>query len=84
MKFGAGHSFADPEAAARRRSLAASSPINDPFLYDAGGTGSGFRTGTTFAVERDWITAEHGMWGPANFRVRSQALSVLRSSRPIS
>lgn len=55
MKFGAGHAFADPEAAARKRSLAASSPINGPFLSDASGTGSGFRMGRTFAVQRDWI-----------------------------
>lgn len=71
MKFGAGHPFADPEAAARKRSLVASSPINGPFLYDASGTGSGFRMGRTFAVERDWIKrydtgthvkpAEHGI-----------------------
>lgn len=71
MKFGAGHPFADPEAAARKRSLAASSPINGPFLCDASGTGSGFRMGRTFAVERDWIKrhetgthvkpAEHGI-----------------------
>lgn len=49
MKFGAGHPFADPEAAARKRSPAASSPINGPFLCDASGTGSGFRMGRTFA-----------------------------------
>ncbi|WP_198029499.1 hypothetical protein [Bradyrhizobium sp. WSM3983] len=55
MKFGAGHPFADPEAEARKRSLAASSPINGPFLCDASRTSSGFRTGLTFAVERDWI-----------------------------
>lgn len=55
MKFGAGHPFADPEAAARKRSLAASSPINGPFLCDASGTGSGFRMGRTFALERGWI-----------------------------
>lgn len=71
MKFGAGHPFADPEAAARKRSLAASSPINGPFLCDASGAGSGFRMSRTFAVERDWIKrhetgthvkpAEHGL-----------------------
>lgn len=71
MKFGAGHPFADPETAARKRSLAASSPINGPFLCDASGTGSSFRMGRTFAVERDWIKrhetgthvkpAEHGL-----------------------
>lgn len=71
MKFGAGHPFADPEAAARKRSPAASSPINGPFLCDASGSGSGFRMGRTFAVERDWIKryesgthvkpAEHGI-----------------------
>lgn len=71
MKFGAGHPFADPEAAARKRSLAASSPINGPFPCDASGTGSGFRMGRTFAVERDWSKrhetgthvkpAEHGI-----------------------
>lgn len=71
MKFGAGHPFADPEAAACKRSLAASSPINGPFLLDASGTGSDFRMGRTFAVERDWIKryetgthvkpAEHGI-----------------------
>lgn len=70
MKFGAGHPFADPEAAARKRSLA-SSPINGPFLCDASGTGSGSRMGRTFAVEREWIRrhetgthvkpAEHGL-----------------------
>lgn len=46
MKFGAGHPFADPEAAARKRSLAASSPIYRPFLCDASGTARNF--------ERDW------------------------------
>lgn len=71
MTFGAGHPFADPEAAARKRSLAASSPSNGPFLCDASGTGSGFCMGRTFAVERDWIKrhetgthvkpAEHGL-----------------------
>lgn len=30
-------------------------PINGPFLCDASGTGSDFRMGRTFAVERDWI-----------------------------
>lgn len=29
--------------------------INGPFLCDASGTGSNFRTGLTFAVERGWI-----------------------------
>lgn len=71
MKFGAGQPFADPGAAARKRSLAASSPVNGRFLCDASGTGSGFRMGRTFAVERDWIKrhetgthvkpAEHGI-----------------------
>lgn len=71
MKFSAGHPFADPEAAARKRSLAASSPIDGRFLCDASGTGSGFRMGRTFAVERDRIKrhetgthvkpAEHGI-----------------------
>lgn len=71
MKSGAGHPSADPEAAARKRSLAASSPNNRPSFCDAHGTGSGFRTGMIFAVERDWIKrhesgtqvkpAEHGI-----------------------
>lgn len=29
--------------------------INGPFLCEASGTGSNFRTGLTFAVERGWI-----------------------------
>lgn len=68
MKFSAGHPFADPEAAARKRDRA---PLMVPFLCDASGTGSGFRMGRTFAVQRDWIKrhetgthvkpAEHGI-----------------------
>jgi hypothetical protein len=71
MNFGAGHPFADPEAAARKRSLAASSPTNGQFLCDDSRTGGGLRTGLTLAVERDWIKwhasethvrpAEHGI-----------------------
>lgn len=84
MNFGAGHPFADPQAAARKRSLAASSPINGSFLCDASGSGSGFRMGRTFAVERDWIKryetgthvkpAEHGIeYQPVVERERSRS-----------
>lgn len=65
MKFGAGHPFADPEAAARERSLAASSPIYWPFLCDASGTASNFRTRldqaarVRHACEVDW--GKHGI-----------------------
>lgn len=86
MKVGAGHPFADPEAAARERSLAASSPINGPFLCDASGTGSGFRTGLTFAVERGWIKRHESCthvrltglrnWISTTCRARNKALSV--------
>lgn len=87
MNFGAGHPFADPQAAARKRSLAASSPINGSFLCDASGSGSGFRMGRTFAVERDWIKryesgthvkpAEHGIeCQPVVERSRSRLLSL--------
>lgn len=86
MKFGAGHPFADPEAAARERSLAASSPINGPFVCDASGTGSGFRTGLTFAVERGWIKRHESCthvrltglknWISTTCRARNKALSV--------
>lgn len=67
MKYGAGHPFADPEAAARKlvESPGSIKPmqngriffgiINGPFLCGASGTGRNFRTGLTFAVERDWI-----------------------------
>lgn len=64
MTYGAGHPFADPEAAARK-SAGSIEPmqdgriffgiINGPFLCEASGTGSNFRTGLTFAVERGWI-----------------------------
>ncbi|MHB0772996.1 hypothetical protein ACYCVF_31425 [Bradyrhizobium sp. 1.29L] len=36
MNFDAGHPFTDPEAATRKRSLAASSPTNGQFLCEAG------------------------------------------------
>lgn len=67
MTYGAGHPFADPEAAARELVESAGSIepmengriffgiINGPFLCDASGTGSNFRTGLTFAIERGWI-----------------------------
>lgn len=93
MKLGAGNPFADPEAAARKRSLAASSPINGPFLCDASGTGSGFRMGRTFAVERDWIKrhetgphvkpAEHGLeYQPVVERETQRSRSRLLSLEP--
>lgn len=93
MKSGAGHPSADPEAAARKRSLVASSPNNCALLCDAHGTGSGFRTGLIFAVERDWIKghesgthvrpAEHGIESqPVIERETKRSRSRLLSLEP--
>lgn len=68
MKFSAGHPFADPEAAARKRDRA---PLMVPSFAMAAAPVAVSEWGRTFAVQRDWIKrhetgthvkpAEHGI-----------------------
>ncbi|WP_234684952.1 hypothetical protein [Bradyrhizobium monzae] len=83
MKFGAGHPFADPEAAARKRSPAASSPTDGQFLCDASRAGGVFQTDLTLAVERDWIK-RHGSgthFRPAEHGIGSQLVVERETKR---
>jgi hypothetical protein len=67
MKFVEPHSFADPEATARKLMEIANSVepvqdgrihielINGPFLYELRGSPAEYKAGLDFAIERGWL-----------------------------